>query len=261
MGSTISALKKSLENPEQEKEANDALNVLTQVAKTRIDTFYQRVISPQFDPGLVPISKVIYKYQYFQCGVSNNASDVSSAISDSLGAFISGDVQKGVNTIVGSALGYLLGNYSANASSTTIYALTTGELGGLCRIDADFYSYEYTSKSLTSITKNVVVCSLVISSAKLDNLNLNDVTGIVQTLYGGVDIGTQRRIRDQLWEQVQGNHLLEYYNPIETVDVAAIFKGDQDYDPNNLDIAVPQPGIDDSNRHKFLPSTLQLIVT
>ena len=50
----------------------------------------------------------------------------------------------GVTAIVGSCLNYLMGNYAANASSTTMYTLTTGSLGGLARIDTDFYSYEYT---------------------------------------------------------------------------------------------------------------------
>ncbi|KDQ61349.1 hypothetical protein JAAARDRAFT_88452, partial [Jaapia argillacea MUCL 33604] len=202
MGSTISALKETMTDPEQERLANDAFNCLVQVAQCRMHHFYERVSSPAFDSGIVPISKVIHKYQFFQCGVTNDSGEASKAITENLGAFVSGDVAKGVNDIIVGNLTKLLGSYAGNTSATTTYALTTGELGGLCRIDADFYSYEFTSRSLSSIAKNVVVCSIVISSANFERFTYNDFTTIVQAIYGASDVQIQRRIRDQLWEQI-----------------------------------------------------------
>ncbi|TFY66384.1 hypothetical protein EVG20_g4706 [Dentipellis fragilis] len=204
MGQSISEIVSGLEGKDQqEKEANDALNALMQVATDRQTLFYEHISSPAFDPGLVPMHKVIYKYQNIQCSVGQNPDGITKEITDTMGNFIDGDVAKGVTNIVNSCLGFLFGNYAANASSTTMYTLTTGSLGGLARIDTDLYSYEYTSSTLSTITKNVLVCSIVISSADVTGLNKNDMSAIVQTLYGGSAPADQVKIRDQLWEAVQ----------------------------------------------------------
>lgn len=97
----------------------------------------------------------------------------------------------------------LFGTYSANQAQKTVYAITTGELGGVARVDADFYSYEYTSNTLSKITKNVVVVSIVVSSAKIDDLDFNDVSTIVQTVYTASEKEEKERIRDQVWKAVE----------------------------------------------------------
>ncbi|KAA1473294.1 hypothetical protein DENSPDRAFT_268029 [Dentipellis sp. KUC8613] len=240
MGSTISSIMEGVAGDDQkEKQANDALNVLMQVATNRQTLFYDHIRSPEFDPGLVPMSKVIYKYQSIHCSVTSNADDISKSITDSLGDFIDGDVAKGVTNIVQSSLNFLFGNYAANSSSTTMYTLTTGSLGGLARIDTDFYSYEYTSQTLSTITKNVIVCSVVISSADVTGLNKNDISAIVQTLYSASDPAEQVKIRDQLWEAVQESQHTAAAgkpHPLET----AVFTGPA-ANVNFKDLAAPVP--------------------
>jgi hypothetical protein len=109
----------------------------------------------------------------------------------------------GLAKIATSCLEVLFGSYSANQSSTTTYAISTGSLGGVARIDADFYSYQYNSSTLSKITKNVVVVSIVISSAKIDGLDQNDVSTIVQTVYSNSTSDQQEKIRDQIWASIQ----------------------------------------------------------
>jgi hypothetical protein len=115
-------------------------------------------------------------------------------------SFIQAD---GLAKIATSCLEALFGSYAANQSATTTYAISTGSLGGVARIDADFYSYQYNSATLSKITKNVVVVSIVISSAQIDGLSRNDISTIVQTVYSGSTPEEQKAIRDQIWASIQ----------------------------------------------------------
>ncbi|KLO12266.1 hypothetical protein SCHPADRAFT_829768 [Schizopora paradoxa] len=203
MGAALSSIMKNLaSDSENEKTAQDALNSLVAIAQNRQEMFYDHITSPNFDPKTIPINKVIYKYQFFRCGVAKEAGVVDD-IKDSLDAFVNGDTANGLAKIATSCFSALFGTYSANQSQKTVYAITTGELGGVSRIDADFYSYEYTSDTLAKITKNVVVVSIVVSSAKIDELDFNDVSTIVQTVYTASTTEEKKKIRDQIWEAVE----------------------------------------------------------
>jgi len=90
---------------------------------------------------------------------------------------------KGLQSIAEASLKVLFDNYAANQSETNVYAITIGTLGGISRMDADFYSYQYTSADIQKITKNVVVISLVVSSVNVLSLTVNDLRTIVQTCY------------------------------------------------------------------------------
>ncbi|TFY76622.1 hypothetical protein EWM64_g7392 [Hericium alpestre] len=230
MGSTLSSVMNAADADKQEKEANDALNALMQIATSRQELFYDHIRSPNFDAGLVQMSKVIYKYQYIQCAVDSNPAGISNAINSTLKDFVSGDVVAGITNIVTSSMNFLLGNYSANQSSTTMYTLSTGELGGLVRIDTDFYSYEYTSETLKNITKNILVCSIVISSAEVKGLKLNDINAIVQSLYSSSDI----KIRDQLWAAVQESEGI--HNPVQAAKITLPASN-----ANFVDLKNPEP--------------------
>jgi hypothetical protein len=95
-------------------------------------------------------------------------------------------------------LDVLFGNYSANKSALTTYAITTGSLGGVARIDADFFSYEYRSKRLSGITRNVVVVSVVISSANISDLKKNDINVIVESVYKAASTEERRSICNEI---------------------------------------------------------------
>jgi hypothetical protein len=81
MGATLSAVTSSFaSNAEQEKQAEDALNSLLAIAEARQKSFYEHITSPTFDPKTIPINKVIYKYQYFRCGVEKDATKIVDEI-------------------------------------------------------------------------------------------------------------------------------------------------------------------------------------
>lgn len=74
MGSALSSvLTKFASDAEQEKQASDALNSLVTLAQNRQTTFYEHITSPTFDPKTIPINKVLYRFQYFRCGVAKDA--------------------------------------------------------------------------------------------------------------------------------------------------------------------------------------------
>ncbi|KLO12265.1 hypothetical protein SCHPADRAFT_929347 [Schizopora paradoxa] len=204
MGSTLSSIVGTQSQSENQKEAQDALNSLVLIARNRQDMFYDHITSPNFDPKTIPINKILHKQQYFRCGVARGASVVDD-IKDSLSAFVNGDTANGLNKIANSCFNALFGTYSANQSQKTVYAITTGTLGGVARID---------------ITKNVVVASVVISSAKIDDLDFNDVTTIVQTVYSASTTQELVKIRDQIWEAVQRSRKDKEKEPLSNGDWA-----------------------------------------
>jgi hypothetical protein len=51
--------------------------------------------------------------------------------------------------------------------------------GGLLRLDYDLYVYQFKSKALTAVTKSLLAVTVVLSTAVLKGLNVNDIRGIV----------------------------------------------------------------------------------
>lgn len=96
--------------------------------------------------------------------------------------------------------------------------LATGDLGGLMRIDSFMFAYRYTSAQLSALTKNVVIVSFVVSSAKICMVHylfisrLSSLTATIQTvglkdnvlqmivqdIYTSSTSGEQRQIFEQL---------------------------------------------------------------
>lgn len=97
----------------------------------------------------------------------------------------------------------LFGSYAANKYSLTTYAITTGKLGGVARIDTDFFSYEFRSKKLSHITRNVVVATVIVSSADLTGLKKNDVNVIVESVYQGNTNKERLAMIKQIWNAAQ----------------------------------------------------------
>ena len=77
----------------------------------------------------------------------------------------------------------LFGNYAANPSYKYIY-----EFGTSC------HRYGFTSEPLSSITKDVLVASIIISSCDIKNLTRNDIDFIIQVVYNSVTPDEMREI-------------------------------------------------------------------
>ncbi|ORY17164.1 hypothetical protein BCR34DRAFT_449133, partial [Clohesyomyces aquaticus] len=168
---------------EKKKEAQDALNALVVMAEDKAHIHYQSVINDALDAKLVPVHKVITKMQQINCGVSKDATGLKQNIEGSIKNFVKGQIVDGLVAIASQALDTLMGNVSGNRSEFTSYAITVGGLGGLNRIDFYMFYYKYTSKSLTAVTEDCLVTSLVISSVNVKDLEPNDIKVIIQNQY------------------------------------------------------------------------------
>jgi hypothetical protein len=94
-----------------------------------------------------------------------------------------------------------MGNVTANKSEYTSYSITVGQLGGvgklqglslsvmIClqfttgRIDFYMFYYKYTSASLTQVTEDCLITSLVLSSVDPKELDANDINVILENNY------------------------------------------------------------------------------
>ena len=64
------------------------------------------------------------------------------------------------------------------------------------------YYYKYASSSLTSVTEDCLVTSLVISSVDVSNLDENDIRVIVESNYSGQLEGETNEASDKRLEKI-----------------------------------------------------------
>ncbi|EGO00527.1 hypothetical protein SERLA73DRAFT_133450 [Serpula lacrymans var. lacrymans S7.3] len=112
----VKAVQSFDDKSEGEKEANDALNCLVTLAQNRLDRFYRRITSPQYDPKTIPISKVLYRYQFFRCGVDKNTASVKEAITC---MFYLSSLYKRLANLIEASLGdFATGDVVCNSNGT-----------------------------------------------------------------------------------------------------------------------------------------------
>jgi hypothetical protein len=108
-----------------------------------------------------------------------------------------------------------MGSVVANKSEFADYFITVGQLGGIGKLEKFFYFdmltffqgridfymfyYKYTSKSLSEVTSDCLITSLVISSVDPGELNGNDVSVILENNYSAKAQGeTDEMVKDRL---------------------------------------------------------------
>ncbi|OTA84037.1 hypothetical protein M434DRAFT_174882 [Hypoxylon sp. CO27-5] len=208
MGQTVSSLIENLQqDSEKEKKANDALNALVEMAKLQQERFSLTVQNNIGNQKLIPVDVIISQESILQATTSSQVTGVGDIISTLFSAFASGDVAKGVVALVQTGLNILIGSYSGNTSSRDTYIITTGELGGVMRIDMHFFAYQYTSSQLTDICKQVISVNIVISSVDISKLSDSTLRAIVQNVYGALPIDDQKRILSQLQDAAKNSLL------------------------------------------------------
>ncbi|TRX88850.1 hypothetical protein FHL15_010309 [Xylaria flabelliformis] len=154
--------------------------------------------SSRTDSALIPINLVIDSESIIKCGVSEDPAPIADEIKEGFSDFASGKVGDGVAKVLSSGLKLLFGQYLANSAETTRYLIGCGDLGGVYRLDIHMFSYQYTSEQLTSVTKNVLAVSIVMSSVDTAKIDDNTLLIIVQKCYASCTTEEQRAIYDQI---------------------------------------------------------------
>lgn len=201
MGQTIDLTKQEAED---EKEANDALNALVEMAEKNLELFEFQV-KDSSDTHRVQINKIITSGKLIQCQVEKNSEGLKGAVDGLLGNITNGDFKGAITTVVGVGLDTLLSNYMGNISTHTSSTVSVGVLGNFYKIDYYMFSYQYTSDSLSNISKNVVCCAVIISSVKTEDLKRTDVDNILVMSFGELPLDQLKKLQEEAYEALGWN--------------------------------------------------------
>ncbi len=90
--------------------------------------------------------------------------------------------------------------FTAAIADTTSSAITAGDLGNLLRLDIMIFAYGFKSAAIIETASNVKAALVVVSSAKIDDLNRNTLAGIVSNTYADSSKDVRAGILDELDE-------------------------------------------------------------
>ena len=196
-GTIKDELNKAADKAEEVQAINDAMDRLIELAELRLATFKAELAAR--DNLHIPIDRILYSDFRIDCQVASNSEGLQKAIGDSIGAFVSGKVVEGVTAITNVALNALLGSMSASSARRQVYAIGVGPLGGVYRVDAQFYMYRFESKGLKDNLKYVLSSGIVISSASVTGMKRNEVKNLIQNTYTHATPEVQRGIYQEVW--------------------------------------------------------------
>ncbi|KAF4444512.1 tyrosine phosphatase protein [Fusarium austroafricanum] len=201
MGQAISDIKATAakQNPEAERRANDSLTGLYDLAKIQNQLFLSTVSNDQ-DRNKIPIQKIVTDETLMLCDIDMRSDMIAAEIERSCGNFATGDVAKGMGSVLSNSLRALFGSARDNSNQTQKYFIAVGKLGYPLRIDMNLYVYSFTSDALRQVTKNVLIVSATVSSINIATLHEVDIKRAVSYCYGDVEMDLQQRIFDRFME-------------------------------------------------------------
>lgn len=199
MGLVLSAARAEARKQQNdtEKITNDALNSLVDLAKLQTALFKAQT-KDSSDSTRIKISKFLREDTVIKCSVDYDATKISQHVQKVYKAFANSDVAAAIGDALNTALEALFGSSTANSNESSMYFVTVGNLGYPYRVDMHLYTYSFTSDTLTSVTKNVLAISLMVSSVDLTDLTESDLGTIVQVCYEQSDEAVMTKILDKL---------------------------------------------------------------
>ena len=200
MGQSVSQVKEQAkkDSAEAEKQANDALNALLEMAKNNLKLFETQV-EENADLHHVQINKILKSAKLIKCSVETNTKNIQNEVKGLLGDIANGHFLSAISGVVGTGLDVLFGNYSGNTSEVTSSTVSVGVLGNFSKVDYYMYSYQYTSQALLKVAKNVVCVAVVVSSVKVDTLDKTDVDNLLVLSFGGMELDKLHQLQDDCY--------------------------------------------------------------
>ncbi|KAG9254541.1 uncharacterized protein F5Z01DRAFT_687370 [Emericellopsis atlantica] len=195
MGQMISGLIDSVDHDEEkQKLASDALTQMQEMGQQQIDYFQQFITNSAANDKRLPIDMIIHQDSIVRCSISSKPYDIGKEIGTSFGQFAKGALAAGLETVVSSGIKALVGSYEGNKALRDTYAITTGDLGGIQRVDIRMFAWKYSSKQLMDITKDVVAVAVVVSSVRAKDIDISTVRTLVQEQYSDVSAEERKQI-------------------------------------------------------------------
>ncbi|GFG16101.1 hypothetical protein IFM5058_07790 [Aspergillus udagawae] len=182
MGQMVSSVIDSIQNDtEKQKLANDALNQMEELGNQQVESFMLAVTS-------------CIKSRSCDAGSPTHPDDIGKEITDAFGSFVKGGLAKGISTVVQDGIKALVGSYEGNKSTRTSYTITTGDLGGIQRVDIRMFAWRYSSKQLINITKDMIAVAVIISSVDPKLVTDFSIRTLIQEQYGNLPLEQQQAL-------------------------------------------------------------------
>ncbi|GFF56708.1 hypothetical protein IFM46972_10585 [Aspergillus udagawae] len=195
MGQMVSSVIDSIQNDaEKQRLANDALNQMEELGNQQVESFMLAVTNRAVDAKLIPVGQIMHQESIVRCGISNTPDDIGKEITDAFGSFVKGDLAKGISTVVQDGIKALVGSYEGNKSTRTSYTITTGDLGGIQRVDIRMFAWRYSSKQLIDITKDMIAVAVIISSVDPKLVTDFSIRTLIQEQYGNLPLDQQQAL-------------------------------------------------------------------
>ncbi|GFF87424.1 hypothetical protein IFM53868_05141 [Aspergillus udagawae] len=191
MGQMVSSVIDSIQNDtEKQKLANDALNQMEELGNQQVESFMLAVTGRKVDH----VGQIMHQESIVRCGISNTPDDIGKEITDAFGSFVKGGLAKGISTVVQDGIKALVGSYEGNKSTRTSYTITTGDLGGIQRVDIRMFAWRYSSKQLINITKDMIAVAVIISSVDPKLVTDFSIRTLIQEQYGNLPLEQQQAL-------------------------------------------------------------------
>ncbi|CAE6463196.1 unnamed protein product [Rhizoctonia solani] len=201
MGAAISEVKNQIERidgaKEKEQEIKEALENMRLMASDQLEAFNQRIRNRDADTHLIPISKILSSFEYIQCTTSS-ANTIGPGIKDAVKDFSTGPVADGIANLASSVIGKLLGESSGSRQLQTRYIISIDPLGGISRLDALFFVYNFSSEGLMKTAKSVVAACVVKSSADVREVDDNTLRVLVNQCFETSPLDLRKAIYGEL---------------------------------------------------------------
>ncbi|KAG9123964.1 hypothetical protein FRC07_013355 [Ceratobasidium sp. 392] len=201
MGAAISEMKSQIERADnlkgKEDEIKEALENMRVMAADQLATFNERIRNREHDTHLIPISKILSSFEYIQCSTSNHDT-IGEGIKDAVKDFSSGPVADGIANLAGSVFKRLLGESSGSRQLQTRYTISIDPLGGISRLDALFFVYNFSASGLMSTVGSVCAACIVKSSADVTSVDDNTLRVLVNQCFETSSIDLRKAIYGEL---------------------------------------------------------------
>ncbi|CCO28715.1 hypothetical protein RSOLAG1IB_06141 [Rhizoctonia solani AG-1 IB] len=201
MGAAISEMKSQIERADdakgKEQEIKEALENMRLMAADQLEAFNLKIRNRDADTHLIPISKILSSFEYIQC-TSSSANTIGPGIKDAVKDFSTGPVADGIANLASSVIGKLLGESSGSRQLQTRYIISIDPLGGISRLDALFFVYNFSSEGLMKTAKSVVATCVVKSSADVREVDDNTLRVLVNQCFETSPLDLRKAIYGEL---------------------------------------------------------------
>ncbi|KAH7103007.1 hypothetical protein BKA62DRAFT_82242 [Auriculariales sp. MPI-PUGE-AT-0066] len=197
MGQAVSMINKTLGNDETKKTMDDAVMGLKATADAKVDMFYESIEAGQ-DSKLIPINRVVSKFRFTQCKVSQDAKTLKGEINGLIKDLAGGNWADAISDSATGIIQGMLGESTTSIQERTSYCVAMDPMGGIYRLDAYYLSYTFTAKALLDSVSNFIAVCVVKSSVDMRGLDDDSLRIIVNDSFSSISNDRKALLLEQV---------------------------------------------------------------